>query len=193
MHSAPQSGLSQIICLMRATVASSKAARPYATFDFCRQKYRRQVRPRRPQGQTWRFFLHQHTEVIWACDFLPVIDLVFRQYFAFFIVELGSRKVVHVGVTDALTDAWTAQQLREVTPFGEGSKYLIHDRDSKFRTQFVRVAAGANIKVLETPVRAPNANAVCERFLGSVRRECLDPLFFLGQRQLLHVLKAYVD
>lgn len=96
------------------------------------QKYMCQIRTPRPSGQTWLTLLHQHAKVIWACDFLPVIDLVFRQYFAFFIVELGSRKVVHVGVTDAPTDVWMAQQLREATPFGEGPKSLIHDRDSKF-------------------------------------------------------------
>lgn len=121
------------------------------------------------------------------------MELLFRQYFTFFIVELASRKVVHVGVTDAPTDAWTAQQLREATPFGEDPKYLIHDRDSKFGTQFAHVAAGANIHVLQTSVHAPNANAVVERFLGSVRRECLDHLFILGPKHLLRVLKEYID
>jgi putative transposase len=90
--------------------------------------------------------------------------------FAFFIVELGSRHVVHVGVTRAPSDAWVAQQLREATPFGTGSKYLIRDNDDKFGPQFKRAAAG--IKLLKTPVRAPKANAICERFPGSVRREC---------------------
>jgi putative transposase len=124
---------------------------------------------------------------------LPVINLFFRQYFVFFIVELASRRVVHFGVTVHPTDAWAAQQLREATPFGEGPRFLIRDNDGKFGPEFARVAAGAGIKVLKTPVAAPNANAVCERFQGSVRRECLDHVFVLGQRHLYRIIKAYVD
>jgi putative transposase len=145
------------------------------------QKYLRQVRPRRPSTQTWRTFLHNHAQDIWACDFLPVINLFFRQYFVFFIVELASRRVVHFGVTAHPTDAWTAQQLREATPFGQGPKYLIRDNDNKYSWEFAGVAAGAGITVLKTPVAAPNANAVVERFQGSVRRECLDHMLVLGQ------------
>ena len=71
-------------------------------------------------------------EQVWACDFLPVMDLFFRSLFAFFIIELHSRKVIHVGVTRYPTDAWTAQQLREATAFGVGPRYLIRDNDGKF-------------------------------------------------------------
>ncbi len=74
----------------------------------------------------------------------------------------------------------------------EAPRYLIRDNDSKYGPAFARVAAGAGIKVVKTPVKAPNANAICERFLRSVRRECLDHLFVLSQRQLCHALKAYV-
>jgi len=84
------------------------------------QKYIRQVRSPRPSTQNWRIFLHNHAHDIWACDFLPVVTLFFRQYFVFFIVELASRRVVHFGVTAHPTDAWAAQQLREATPFGQG-------------------------------------------------------------------------
>jgi transposase InsO family protein len=156
------------------------------------QKYIRQVRPPRPFTQTWRTFLRNHAQDIWACDFLPVINFFFRQYYVFFIVELASRRVVHFGVTDSPTDAWTAQQLREAMPFGQAPKYLIRDNDSKYGATFARVAAGAGIKVLKTPVKAPNANAICERFLRSVRRECLDHFFVLSQRHLSRILKAYV-
>ena len=156
------------------------------------QKYLRQVRPRRPSTQTWRTFLHNHAHDVWACDFLPVVNLFFRQYFVFFIVELASRRVVYFGVTAHPTDAWAAQQLREATPFGKGPRFLIRDNDSKFGLEFARVAAGAGIKVLKTPVAAPNANAVCERFQESVRRECLDHLSVLGQRHLYRMIKAYV-
>ncbi len=156
------------------------------------QKYIRQVRLRRPSGQTWRTFLHNHAPDIWACDFLPVVSLFFRQYFVFFIVELASRRVVHFGVTAHPTDAWAAQQLREATPFGQGPRFLIRDNDGKYGPEFARVADGAGIKILKTPVAAPNANAVVERFQKSVRRECLDHLFVFGERHLHRLIKAYV-
>ncbi len=80
---------------------------------------------------------------------------------------------------------WVAQQLREATPFGEGPRFLIRDNDSKYGTVFDQVAAGAGIKVLHTPIAAPRANAVCERFMGSLRRECLDLVLILSERDLL--------
>jgi putative transposase len=86
----------------------------------------------RPRGQKWATFLRNHAGEIWACDFLQVTDLFFRPLFAFFVIELKSRKVIHVGVTRSPTDAWTAQQLREATPYGQIPKYLIRDNDSKF-------------------------------------------------------------
>ncbi len=81
------------------------------------QRYMRQARPSRPRGQTWATFLHNHANDIWACDVLQVHDLCFRPLFAFFITELGSRRVVHVAVTRSPNDEWVAQQLREATPF----------------------------------------------------------------------------
>jgi transposase InsO family protein len=122
----------------------------------------------------------------------PVTDLFFRPLFAFFIVELKSRKVIHVGATRSPTDAWVAQQLREATPYGQAPKYLIRDNDSKFGPCFTRVAKTSNIKLLKTPVHAPRANAVCERFLRSVRQEYLDHLLILQEKQLERDLKAYV-
>ena len=157
------------------------------------QKYMRQVRLPRPRGQKWATFLHNHAADMWACDFLQVTDLFFRSLFAFFIIELKSRKVIHVGVTRAPTDAWTAQQLREATPYGQTPKYLIRDNDSKFGPCFARVAATSGIKILKTPSHAPRANAICERFLLSVRRECLDHLLVLHEKQLHRVLRAYVE
>jgi putative transposase len=156
------------------------------------QKYMRQVRTTRPRGQNWKTFLRTHAEQIWACDFLLVTDLFFRSLFAFFIIELDSRKVIHIGVTRFPTDTWTAQQLREATAFGEGPKYLIRDNDSKFGTGFARIAKTSNIEILKTPSYAPRANAICERFLGSVRRECLDHLLILHEKQLHRVLNAYI-
>ena len=156
------------------------------------QKYMRYVRPKRARGQTWRTFLRNHAAEVWACDFLQVMDLFFRPLFAFFIIELKSRKVIHVNVTRTPTDPWVAQQLREATPYGQTPKYLIRDNDKKFGPSFARVATTSGIKVLRTPYRTPLANAVCERFLGSVRRECLDDFLIFHEKQLSRLLKAYV-
>jgi transposase InsO family protein len=136
-------------------------------------------------------FLHNQAEGIWACDFIQVTDVLFRSLFAFVIVELGSRRVVHLGVTRQPTDAWVAQQLREATPFGQGPKHLIRDNDDKYEVRFAKVAAGTNIDVITTPFHAPRANAICERFIGSVRRECLGWLLIWGENHLHRVLRAY--
>jgi len=143
------------------------------------QKYMRDVRTKPPRGQKWSTFLRNHTDQIWACDFLQVTDLFFRPLFAFFVIEHKASKVIHVGVTRSPTDTWTAQQLREATAYGVGPKYLIRDNDSKFGVTFTRVAKTSGITILKSPYHASRANAICERFLGSMRRECLDHLLIL--------------
>ena len=142
-------------------------------------------------GQSWATFLRNHAGAIWACDFLPVTDALFRPLFAFVVVELATRRVVHVGAMRHPTDAWVAQQLREATPFEQRPRYLIRDNDSKLGATFARVAETSGVAILRTPYHAPRANAVCERFLGSVRRECLDHLLLLGERHLSRVLREY--
>lgn len=97
-----------------------------------------------------------------------------------------------LGVTRHPTDAWVAQQLREATPYGQRPRFLIRDNDDRYGERFTRVATGSTIDVLRTPVRAPKANAICERFLGSVRRECLNRVLILNERQLYGLIKEYV-
>jgi putative transposase len=132
------------------------------------QKYMRHVRVTSPRGQKWATFLHNQATDMWACDFLQVTDLFFHSLFAFFLIELNSRKVIHVGVARFPTDAWTSQQLGEATPYEQTPKYLIRDHDSKFGPCCARVAETSGIEILTTPYHAPRANAICERFLGSV-------------------------
>jgi putative transposase len=99
--------------------------------------------------------------------------------------------VIHVGVTRYPTDAWTVHvPLREATAFGVGPKYLIRENDGKLGVGFARVATTSNIEILTTPSYAPRANAICERFLGSVWRECLDHLLILHEKQPHRVLGA---
>ena len=99
---------------------------------------------------------------------------------------------VHVGVTRSPTDARVAQQLREATPDEVRPRVLVHDHDATYGPAFARVAAASGIAVIRTPVRAPRTDAVCERFPGSVRRECLDHTVLLGERHLGRVLAEYV-
>jgi transposase InsO family protein len=122
-----------------------------------------------------------------------VIDLLFRHLFVFFIVELESRRVVHFGVTRHPSQFWVAQQLREATADGKGPRFILRDNDSKYGSAFDVVAKATGIEVLRTPNKAPRANAIVERYIGSVRRECLDHVLIFGERQLYQVIKAYVE
>jgi putative transposase len=155
------------------------------------QKYLNRMPRLRPSGQTWSTFVCNHAAEIWACDFVQTYDVFFRAIFVFVIIKLESRQVMHVNVTRSPSDAWVAQQLREATPFGEHPVYLIRDNDRKYGDHFANVAA--EIEVLHTPVRAPRANAYCERFMGSLRRECLDHILILSEKQLRRLVKEYVD
>ena len=156
------------------------------------QKYMRPVRPPGKRGQSWSTFIRNHNREIWACDFLQLYDAFFRPIFAFFFVCHGTREVVHFNVTRCPTDAWAAQQLREATPNNDGPKYLIRDNDDKFGRTFDAVAKGTGIEVVKIPPSSPDLNSICERFLGSVRRECLDHVVILSERQLRRVLQEYV-
>ena len=159
------------------------------------RRYMRQARretPPRQTGQTWATFLANHASQIWACDFLQTYDVFFRTFFLFFIIEHGSRRVVHFAVTRSPSDAWVAQQIREATPFGAGPRFLICDNDVKYGLLFERAVAGVHTDLLHTPVQSPKANALCERFLGSVRRECLDHVLVFNERHARRVVREYV-
>src|ERR671932_621224 len=122
------------------------------------QKYTRHGPRSRPPGQSWATFLRNHLGDIWACDFLQVTDLLFRPLFAFFIVELRSRRVLHVGVTRHPTDDWVTQQLREATPYGEQPRFLLRDHASKYGERFAQLAEASGITVVRTPVGGTRAN-----------------------------------
>jgi len=156
------------------------------------QTYRRGHRAPRPRGQTWATFLRNHAPDSWACDVLPVTDLLFRPLCACFVVELATRRGVHLGATRQPTDAGIAQPLRAAPPCGQRPRSLIRDNDGKCGPACARVVAASGITLLRTLPRAPRANAVCERFLGSVRRARLDHVLVLGERRRSRVLRAYV-
>ncbi|MFC2023880.1 integrase core domain-containing protein [Chloroflexota bacterium] len=103
----------------------------------------------------------------------------------------GVAAVDHGPCPGSGNDAWVAQQLREETPFEQGPRFLIRDNDNKSGQAFARVAKGTGIEILRTPFQAPKANAICERFLGSVRRECLDFCLIVSERHLYRTIKEY--
>jgi len=156
------------------------------------QKYIDQVRKKRRSGQNWSTFLKNHAHQIWACDFTVVNDLLFRPLHIFIIIAHKTRRIIHYAVTRHPTDAWVAQQLREATPWGRRPRYLIRDNDKKYGELLKKVARSSFIKELLTPIEAPRANGICERFMGSLRRECLDYFLILHPNQLHRIVQNYV-
>jgi transposase InsO family protein len=148
--------------------------------------------PRR-SGPSWRLFLRQQASTILACDFFTVETVTLRRFYVLFFIELGSRRVHLAGCTRNPTGAWVTQQARNLAFSGalERTRFLIRDRDSKFSGAFDQVFRSEGIAVIRTPIRAPRANAFAERFVGTVRAECLDWLLILGRRHLEQVLRAY--
>ncbi len=144
-------------------------------------------------GQNWHNFVHNHARQIWSCDFVQVPDLLFRSIFAFFIIDVRTRRVVHVGVTRCPTDRWTAQQLREATAWGVTPDHLILDNDGKFGPDFDALAAHSEINLVHTAVHAPRMNAICERFIGSARRECLDHFLIFSEAGMRSLIEEYVS
>lgn len=122
------------------------------------QKYMPKERKISSPSQTWATFIKNQASGIWACDFTVATDWLFRQWYIFVVMELKTRRIIHARVTKYPTDEWTAQQLREATPWGRGPKYLIRDRDRKYAAHFSAVAVGSGIKEIKTPYRRPQAN-----------------------------------
>jgi transposase InsO family protein len=146
---------------------------------------------------SWRTFLRQHGDSILACDFLTVDTVWLRRLYVLVFLTIGSRRVEYVACTSNPDTAWMLRQARnllmDLDDRDRSVRFLIHDRDSKFSAAFDAVFTSEGVRIVRTPVRAPNANAHIERWVASVRRECLDRLLILGRRQLDHVLRIYVQ
>jgi putative transposase len=157
-----------------------------------------QPAPRRAAtSTTWRSFLRRQAAGILACDFLTVDTVLLQRLYVLFFIQLHNRRVHLAGVTANPTGAWVAQQARNLLATLENDatavRFLIRDRDSKFTRAFDDIWRAVGAEVILTPIQTPNANAVAERWVGTVRQECLDHLLIAGRRQLLYVLHLYVE
>jgi putative transposase len=151
--------------------------------------------PRR-SGPTWRQFLTAQAHGILATDFCCVDTLLLHRLYVLFVVEHATRRVHLLGITANPSGAWVAQQARNfLMDLGDRAAqfaFLIRDRDSKFTDTFDAVFASEDIRILRTPVQAPRANAIAERWIGTLRRELLDRMLIVNRRHLETVLAEYV-
>jgi putative transposase len=150
--------------------------------------------PRRASPTWWQFLASQAPGIL-SCDFLHVDTVFLKRLYIFFVMEIETRQVHILGVTEHPTGAWTAQQARNlVMDLGERAgrfKFLLRDRDTKFTAAFDEVFAGNGMRIIKTPVRSPRANSFAERYVGTLRRECLDHLLIYGEHHLRQILAEY--
>ena len=152
--------------------------------------------PKRPCGkprgdQRWSTFVRDHAAAILACDFCIVVTASFRLLYVLVVIEHQTRRIVHNNVTTNPTAAWTLQQLREAIPSDHGYRFLIHDRDGIFSPQLEQSISHMGLRVLRTPTQSPTANSICERVIGTLRRECLDYLIPLGRLHVYRTVKEW--
>jgi len=154
------------------------------------------LRPRpapRRSGPSWSEFLRQQARGVLACDFFTVERMFLKTLYVLFFIQLSTRRVHIAGSTARPDSAWVTQQARNlaIAEDLEDKRILVRDRDAKYSGVFDDVLRTEGLAVVKTPVRAPRANAVAERWVGTIRRECLDHLLIFGRRHLQRVLTTY--
>jgi len=151
------------------------------------------MRQRKPPSQTWRTFLDNHLVQLVAIDFLVVPTVGFRLLFVFVVVAHQRRHAIHFNVTAHPTAEWTGQQIAEAFPWDTAPRYLLHDRDCIYGAAFRQRVGEMEICEVLTALRSPWQNPYAERFIGSLRRECLDHIVVFNEASLRHILKAYFE
>jgi putative transposase len=150
-------------------------------------------RPRpKPGTQAWSTFVRNHARCVLASDFFVVVTATFRLLYVFVVLEVGTRRIVHWNVTAYPTAEWTAQQFRMIVSGDQAHRFIIHDRDTIYSKGVDRTLEAMGLTVLKTPVRAPQANAFCERVIGTIRRECLDFIIATNEGHLRAILREWV-
>jgi transposase len=151
----------------------------------------------RRAGPTWIEFLRSQASSMLACDFFTVDTVLLRRLYVLFFIEIDTRRVYMTGITANPVGEWVVQQARNlsfvITERISPAKFLIRDRDTKFTSSFDEVFHSEGIRIIRTPVRVPRANAFAERFVGTIRRECLDRMLIFHRRQLEVVLSEFLD
>jgi transposase InsO family protein len=137
-------------------------------------------------------FVRNHAQAILACDFFIVVTASFRVLYVFVLLEVGTRRIAHFHVTTHPTADWTLQQFREVVTGDQPYRFVLHDRDHIYSSELAAALKAMGLRIWKTPFQAPQANAFCERWIGTVRRECLDFLIPLKERHLRRLLKEWV-
>jgi transposase InsO family protein len=150
--------------------------------------------PQRPADpkQRWMTFVRNHAKAIIACDFFIAATATFQLVYVFLIMEVGTRRLLHYNVTRHPTADWTLQQFRECVTGDEGYQFAIHDRDCIYSRELDASLKTLGLKVLKTPYKSPQANAYCERLIGTVRRECLDFIIPINEAHIRQTLKSWV-
>jgi len=155
--------------------------------------------PERVKGESWSKFIERHKDVLWATDFFTSevwTAFGLKTYYVLFFIHIATREVFVAGITDHPNEEWMAQMARNISGwYGEleNAKYLIHDRDTKYCAAFKEIMNSSGVECIKLPPRSPNLNAFAERWVKTVKTECLNHFILFGRRSLSHVLKKYLE